>query len=114
MTWKRLGAVTIAEVLFFSLQVESRLYLLAHNLEDFDMAPAAKSTKRKQLTEHSGERPSKKAHKQKEVEQAVEEEQEFDDTEMAEGDEYEGEEEIVDEENAEDAKPKQSRFCSIV
>jgi hypothetical protein len=94
--------------------VERRLYLLAHNLEDFDMAPAAKSTKRKQLTEHSGERPSKKAHKQKEVEQAVEEEQEFDDTEMAEGDEYEGEEEIVDEENAEDAKPKQSRFCSIV
>jgi hypothetical protein len=78
------------------------------------MAPAAKSPKRKQVTDNDAERPSKKAHKQKKVEEAVEEEEEqqYEDTEMAE--EYEEEQEVGDEETEEDGKPKQSKLKTLL
>lgn len=74
------------------------------------MAPAAKSPKRKQVTDNDAERPSKKAHKQKKAEEVVEEEEEeqYEDTEMAE--EYEEEQEVGDEETEDDGKPKQSKL----
>jgi hypothetical protein len=104
-------AVTIFKKVTFFFFGEKGGTIFGHqSCNDLDMAPSAKSTKRKQLTAHSSERPSKKAHKQKEVEEVVEEEQEFEDTEMA--DEYEGEEEeevVGEEQDDEDAKPKQSR-----